>query len=97
MTAKMSIRDLTRSGSSLLEYDYIDIEDKKAHEYKGVFVSNKYADEVKEFLDEKIEREQKKVLQELMQFAGSNTLREECKDMTSNELRSARHKKYDDA
>ena len=97
MTAKMSIRDLTRSGSSLLEYDYIDIEDKKAHEYKGVFVSNKYADEVKEFIDEKIEQEQKKVLQELMQFAGSNTLREEYKEMSSKELRSARHKKYDDA
>lgn len=29
MTTTMSIRDLSRSGSILSEYDYIDIEDKK--------------------------------------------------------------------
>ena len=39
MTTTMSIRELTRNGSMFAEYDYIDIEDRKSHEYKGVFVS----------------------------------------------------------
>jgi hypothetical protein len=38
MTTTMSIRELTRNGSMFGEYDYIDIEDRKSHEYKGVFI-----------------------------------------------------------
>ena len=97
MTKRMSIRDLTRSGSSLLDYDYIDIEDKKAHEYKGVFVPNKYADEVKAFIERKIKKEQEASLAELMQFAGSNGLKEEFQELSSKELRAARSKKHEDA
>ena len=52
----LSIRELTRSGKILQNYDYIDIEDQKSHEYKGVFVSQAYAEDVKVFLDEKISR-----------------------------------------
>ena len=97
MTKRMSIRDLTRSGSSLLDYDYIDIEDKKAHEYKGVFVPSKYADEVKAFIEKKIKKAQHESLTELMEFAGSNALKEEFQDLSSKELRIARSKKHEDA
>ena len=52
------------------EYDYIDIEDRKSHEYKGVFISAQYAQEVKEFLDEKLDTQKQQKLDEIMQFAG---------------------------
>ncbi len=70
MTKSMSVRDLTRSGSSLFEYDYIDIEDKKAHEYKGVFVPRQYAEDVKKFLNEKLAQERDEKLNSIMQFSG---------------------------
>lgn len=70
MTKSMSVRDLTRSGSSLFDYDYIDIEDKKANEYKGVFVPRQYADDVKKFLDEKLEQERTSKLNAMMKFSG---------------------------
>jgi len=47
MTTTMGIRELTRNGSMFGKYDYIDIEDRKSYEHKGVFISSKYADDVK--------------------------------------------------
>lgn len=73
MTKSMSVRDLTRSGSTLFDYDYIDIEDKKANEYKGVFVPRQYADDVKKFLDEKLEQERNNKLNAMMKFSGMLT------------------------
>ena len=70
MTKSMSVRDLTRSGSELFDYDYIDIEDKKAHDYKGVFVPRQYAEDVKKFLDEKLEIERNNKLNTMMKFRG---------------------------
>lgn len=70
MTKSMSVRDLTRSGSELFDYDYIDIEDKKAHEYKGVFVPRQYAEEVKKFLNEMLETERNHKLNAMMKFSG---------------------------
>ena len=70
MTKSMSVRDLTRSGSELFDYDYIDIEDKKAHDYKGVFVPRQYAEDVKKFLDEKLEIERNNKLNAIMKFSG---------------------------
>ena len=54
MTTKMGIRDITRNFSILDDYDYVEIEDKKTHKTKGLFVSQKYADEVKKLLEKKI-------------------------------------------
>jgi len=70
MTTTLSIRDLARSGKVLLEYDYVDIEDKKSHEYKGLFVSKQYAQDVKKFLEEKLKKEHQKSLDKIMQFSG---------------------------
>ena len=47
MTKKIGIREVTRNFSILDEYDYVEIEDKKTHEYKGMFISSKYAKEFK--------------------------------------------------
>jgi hypothetical protein len=70
ITTKMSIRDLTRKGNMLLEYDYIDIEDKKSNEYKGLFVPKQYAQDVKNFLQKKVKKERQKSLDKIMQFSG---------------------------
>jgi hypothetical protein len=70
MTKVLSIREFTRSGKSLLEYDYIDIEDKKNHSYRGVFVPKKYADQVKQLIDRKIQEEKDRKKAAMMQFAG---------------------------
>jgi hypothetical protein len=69
----MSIRDLTRSGAMLNSFDYIDIEDKKSHDYKGVFVPAHYAEAVKGFLAEKLVQEKALKLAQLMQFGGMLT------------------------
>ena len=52
MTKVIGIRDLVRNASLLEEYDYVEIEDKRTHEYKGLFISPKYAQEMKQILDE---------------------------------------------
>lgn len=86
MTTTMSIRELTRNGSIFAEYDYIDIEDRKSHEYKGVFISSKYADDVKKFLEKKIAKEKQVLLDEITKFAGSNKMEERYKGLEGKEL-----------
>jgi len=62
MTAsvKIGIRELVKDTSILDKYDYIEIEDKKTHKSKGIFVSGKYAKDIEKFLEEK----EKKGIQE---------------------------------
>lgn len=88
MTTTMSIRELTRNGNMFGKYDYINIEDKKSNEYKGVFISSKYSDMVKEFLENEIAKQQKKELNEIMQFAGM--LDGETNNLSMQELKSKR-------
>ena len=88
MTTTMSIRELTRNGRMFGQYDYINIEDKKSNEYKGVFISSKYADMVKDFLKKEIEKQQKKELDEIMQFAG--IMDGESKNLSMQELKAQR-------
>ncbi len=70
MNTNMSIRELTRNGKILTDFDYIDIEDRKSNEYKGVFIPKQYADDVKTFLKKKLKKEKKAQLEALMSFAG---------------------------
>ena len=92
MTMIVGMRELSRNANILDGYDYVDVEDKKTHEYKGLFVSPKYADELKEFLDKKISEENKKKLDNIMQFAG--ILDGKTNNMTSKEMRKARAKRH---
>jgi len=85
MKTSMSIRDLTRNGKMIANYDYIDIEDKKSKEYKGVFISAKYAKKVKDFLEKEIKKEREEQVNEILKFAG--TLNGESKDKTIQELK----------
>jgi len=71
MTTSMSIRDLTRSSKNILDYDYIDIEDKKQNIYKGVFIPNRYANEVKKFLDETLKNQKKQEIETFKSFLDS--------------------------
>ena len=86
------IRDLIKNSNILDQYDYIDIEDKRTHQYKGLFVSPKYADELKEYLKKKILKQKQKDVDEIMQFAG--VANGECKEMNVQELTRLKRKRY---
>lgn len=86
MTTTIGLRDLARNSNILDGYDYVDVEDKKTHEYKGLFVSPKYADEFKSFLEEKEAIEIQEQLDEIMQFVGSNEMKERYKGLDKKEL-----------
>jgi len=87
MTTTMSIRELTRNGSMFGAYDYIDIEDRKSHEYKGVFVSAQYADDVKKFLEKKLAKEKQEKLDRIMKFAGTVKIEDRFRDKDAKEIR----------
>jgi hypothetical protein len=83
MTKKIGIREVTRNFSILDEYDYVDIEDKKTHEYKGMFISSKYAKEFKKFLDEKKQDK----LDRLRQFAGKGEVDKKFDGLSGAKIR----------
>ena len=84
----MSIRELTRNGNMIGEYDYIDIEDRKSHDYKGIFVPAKYADDVKQYLDKKIAKERQARIDEVMKFAGSLKVEERFRNKSAKEIKA---------
>ena len=97
MTTTMSIRELTRNGSMFGAYDYIDIEDRKSHEYKGVFVSAQYADDVKKFLEKKLAKEKQEKLDRIMKFAGKGSIHKRFENLTASEIREKKAKEqYDE-
>ena len=88
MTTTLSIRDLARNTNILQQYDYVDVEDKKSHEYKGLFISPKYADEFRALLEKKIMDQKQRDLDEIMQFVGIGD--GDTTHMTNKEMRTAR-------
>ena len=87
MTTTVGIRELSRNSNILDGYDYVDVEDKKTHEYKGLFISPKYADEFKKYLDEKNSREKQDMLDRIDKFAGKGKIHERFNNLTSREIR----------
>lgn len=87
MTMKVGIRELARNTNILDGYDYIEVEDKKTHEYKGLFVSPKYADEFKRYLEDKIAANMQKQLDEIERFSGSIEIEERFVNLTDKEIR----------
>ena len=59
---RVGIRDLIRNSNILKDYDYVEIEDKKTKQFRGVFLSEKMAKEFKKYLEEK---KQKKIQEKL--------------------------------
>ena len=88
MTMVIGMRELARNSNILDGYDYVDVEDKKTHKYKGLFVSPKYADEFKRFLEDKISREQQEKLDRLMKYAGKGEVHERFNKLTSSQIKA---------
>lgn len=88
MTTTIGIRELVRNSKILEQYDYVNIEDKKTHEYKGLFVSAKYAKEFKEFLDEKLEKIHNEKITRLKKYAGKGTIDNQFDNMSSHEIKA---------
>ncbi|MGE0738095.1 hypothetical protein [Sulfurimonas sp.] len=70
MTTRFGVREITRNFNILENYDYVEIEDKKTHTLKGLFVSAELLEDVKTFLDKKIKAKKRQELDEMMQFVG---------------------------
>ena len=87
MTTTVGMRELSRNLNILDGYDYVDVEDKKTHEYKGLFVSPKYADEFKTFLEDKVSKQKQEKLDRLMKFAGTCTIHKRFNNLTSSQIK----------
>lgn len=89
MTTIVGIRDLARNIDILQKHDYVDIEDKKTHEYKGLFLSPAYAKEFKEYLKNKSKKEKEDKLSRLKTYAGKGNIDTKYDNLSSKELKEA--------
>ena len=87
MTKRVGIREVTRNFSILDEYDYVEIEDKKTHKVKGMFISEKLLDDVRKFLEDKKAKETQKKLDEIKKFAGKGKIYKRFEGLTSKEIK----------
>ena len=93
MTTTMSIRDLARNTKNLSQYDFVEIEDKKSHQKRGLFVSAEYSDGIKKILEERVKKRKQEDLDAIMQFAG--VLNGETENKTFQELKASKREKYE--
>ena len=87
MTAKLGVRDITRNFNILEKYDYVEIEDKKTRTIKGLFISPELLDDVKKFIDRKIQSQKQKELDDMTQFIGKGQIDKKFDNLSSKELR----------
>jgi len=92
MTARLGVRDVVRNFNILEEYEYVEIEDKKSHALKGLFVSAELTADVMAFLDKKLATEKQKKLDDLMAFAGM--VNGEFDTLTHQEIKAMKKEKY---
>ena len=88
MTVKMGIRDITRNFNILDKYDYVEIEDKKTHKTKGLFISDKYIDDIKEILEKKISDEKQKRLDKILKYAGNFEIEDRFEGLEGIDLKT---------
>jgi len=94
---KVGMRELARNSNILDGYDYIEVEDKKTHEYKGLFVSPKYAEEFKSFLEDKISKEQQEKFDRIQKFAGRGEIYKRFDNLTSSQIKEKKStEQYDE-
>ena len=86
MTMKVGMRELARNSNILDGYDYIEVEDKKTHQFKGLFISPKYAKEFKNFLEDKISKQQQKKWDRIIKYAGKGEIHEQFNNLTSSQI-----------
>lgn len=87
MTMKVGMRELARNSNILDGYDYVEVVDKKTHEYKGLFISPKYAEEFIAFLDDKVSSDIQEKLDEIERFAGKGEVHERFNNLTTSQIR----------
>ena len=85
----ISFRDFIRGEA---KGDIVRLIDKKSKKEKGLFVSNKYANEVLEFLKQKAEEEKEQKKRALLDFVGKFGDGEEFKNISHKEIKA---KKYE--
>lgn len=88
MTTTIGIRELVRNSKILDQYDYVDIEDKKTHEYKGLFVSAKYAQEFKTYLECKLKQVHNDKIARLRKYAGKVSINKQFDSISSSEIKA---------
>ena len=87
MTARLGIREVARNLNALQQYDYVELEDKKSHKIKGLFVSEKYSDDVREYLEKRLKSEQKKKRERYRKWVGRGSVDPRFDNLTSREIR----------
>ena len=87
MTMTVGMRELARNSNILDGYDYVDVEGKKTHEYKGLFISPKYAEEFKTYLEDKVTKKKQEKIDRLMKFAGTGVIYERFNNLTSSQIK----------
>lgn len=92
MTARVGVREITRNFNIVENYEYVEIEDKKNHILKGLFVTAEYVEDVKEFLDKKIADRKKARLDNILPYVGM--VSGAFKDYTSQEIKALKAEKY---
>lgn len=97
MTAKMGVRDITRNFSTIENYDYVEIEDKKTHTIKGLFVSGNFVEDVKMFIEQKLKAAKQQEINEMMSIVGKGKIEKRFDNLTSKEIRQKKaEEKYAD-
>jgi len=88
MTTRMGIREVARNFTLLDKYDYIEIEDKKTHKLKGIFVSERYMDEIRKMFEKKANDEKKRKLDNIMKYVGKFEMDDRFKRLEKNKLKT---------
>ncbi len=88
-TSRLGVREITRNFNILENYDYVEIEDKKTHTLKGLFVSAELLDEVKSFIDMMLKARKAAELDEMMQIVGKGKISEKFNDLSLKEIKKA--------
>ena len=87
MTTKMGIREVVRNFSELEKYDYVEIEDKKTKEPKGMFISARLAKELKDIIEKKAKERKKRQQSFIDRYVGSFEVEDRFKDKTIQEIK----------
>lgn len=94
MTARLGVRDIVRNFNILENYEYVEIEDKKTHALKGLFVSAELLDDVKKFIDEKLIAQKQQKIDALMPFVGM--VSGVFDELSAQEIKAIKREKYRD-
>lgn len=86
MTAVIGMREFSRNLNMLDSYDYVKLEDKKTHEKKGLYIPQKYADEIEKIMEEKIMQDRQAKFDRLKPFIGSMEVEDRYKGLEGKEL-----------